>query len=90
MEAFEAAKARLEPRRYLEVRYEDFVASPAESLRAMVDFIGLQWSRRLERAIAHGQFDGSRRNAFERDLRPEQVAELERLLGPILERYGYT
>lgn len=90
MEAFAAEGSKLHPSRYLEVRYEDFVAGPVESLRSMVEFIGLPWSARVERAATRGGVHDSRKRAYENDLTREQVAQLERVAGNMLARLGYT
>lgn len=89
MDGFVSEGARLTPGRYLEIRYEDFVTSPVESLRAMVEFIGLPWSARIERAASSGMVYDSRRRAYETDLTRGQISELEAVAGTMLARYGY-
>lgn len=89
MDAFVSEGVKLHPSRYMEVRYEDFLSSPVESLRSMVEFVGLPWSTRIERAAAEGAVHDSRKRAFERDLTKDQVAELERVAGDMLARLGY-
>ena len=74
----------------MEIRYEDFLNAPEQTLRAIVDYIGMPWSHRISRAIARMQLDSSRKRPFERELTPTQLAELEHCLGPTLERYGYA
>jgi len=90
MEAYHSAGADLNPARYLEIRYEDFVAAPVESMRRMTDFVGLGWSVRMECAVARNKIVASRKRAFEQDLTAVQVAELERVMGDMLQRYGYS
>jgi hypothetical protein len=89
MESFQHAESELTAGRYLVVRYEDFMHAPEEALHAITEFIGLNWSNRLSRATARIRFDKSRERAFERDLTPAQVSELERCIGPLLGQYGY-
>ena len=90
MEAFIEAGAKLDPARYMEVRYEDFVSNPVESLRAMVNFVDLPWSRRIERAVSISHVHDSRKRAYAKDLTADQVAELERVIGDLLARYRYV
>jgi hypothetical protein len=42
-----AAGRSLGPARYIEVRYEDFVAAPAARLKEICDFIDVQWSESM-------------------------------------------
>jgi len=90
MDSFLAASAKLDSGRYMEVRYEDFVKKPIESLRAMTDFVDLPWSNRIERAVSRSRIRDSRERAFEKELTADQVAELERVTGDVLARYRYV
>ena len=90
MDSYRLAAASLGPERYMEIRYEDFLNAPEQTLRVIVDYIGMPWSRRISRAIARMQLDSSRKRPFERELTPIQLAELEHCLGPTLERHGYA
>ena len=89
MESFESAARELEPARYMEIRYEDFLESPRPSLQAVLDFLEVPWSERLTHALQQHRLDGSRQRAFDRDLTPAQLADLQRTLDPLLARYGY-
>jgi len=89
IESFERAAKPLAADRYHEVRYEDVLAKPEESLRSIADFIGLEWSARVSGAVAKVRFDASRERAFERDLTATQVTQLEKCIGPLLNKYGY-
>jgi hypothetical protein len=90
MDSYRSAAGSLGPDRYMEIRYEDFLGAPEQTLRRIVDFIGMPWSRRVAHAIGRMRLDTSRRRPFERELSPAQLGELERCLGPALERYGYA
>jgi len=90
MDSYRSAAESLGPDRYMEVRYEDFLSAPEQTLRGIVDFIDMPWSRRVARALGRMRLDTSRRRPFERELSPAQLGQLERCLGPALERYGYT
>ena len=89
MDSYESAVKTLPADRHLEIRYEDLLAQPEESLRAVCGFIGLDWSRRLSGAITRILIDNSRGRAFEHDLSATQIAQLENCIGPLLSRYGY-
>lgn len=89
MDSYQSAARTLPAGRYLEIRYEDVLAQPEESLRAICGFIGLDWSKRLSRASARILVDISRERAFERDLSTMQIAQMEQCIGPLLSRYGY-
>ena len=70
--------------------YEDVVATPEESLRAIAEFLELKWSPRLSEMLSGRiRMDSSRTRAFERDLNASQMAELEHSIGALLRRYGY-
>jgi len=89
MDAFESARALVPEVRWLEVRYEDFVAEPREHLRSMLDHLGLEWTPAFEQGFRRYRFDGGRRDAYRRDLGIHDVAMLEASLAPALERHGY-
>jgi hypothetical protein len=89
MDSFREASTKLDESRYLEIRYEDFLLSPEQSLREIVAFLGLPWSDRLSRVIMEGRIDSSRSRAFERDLTPEQLGTLEGCMRDALARSGY-
>lgn len=89
MESFTQAAGHLGPDQYMEVRYEDFLDSPESRIRAIAEFLGLPWSRRLAASVARVQFDSSRKRPFERELSPAQLDELQRSIRPLLSHYGY-
>jgi hypothetical protein len=83
-------RARLSPDRFIEVRYEDFVADPLAGLERIYATLGLG-PFAPARAPAEGylrEVAGHRTNRFARD------AGLERRIverfGSVIQRYGYT
>jgi Sulfotransferase family len=90
MTAFEAARAEIGPERWLDLRYEDLVARPAEETTAVLRFVGLDPWEGLERELARLGVTAGRADAFRDELRDEDVALLDSLLAPTLERWGYT
>jgi hypothetical protein len=89
MAAFEAARDEIGSERWLDVRYEDFVARPAEETTAILSFAGLDRWNALERHIQRLKVSGGRRDAYCDELRAEDVELLDSLLGPTLTRWGY-
>lgn len=89
MDAHDAASAALPPDRWLEVRYEDVVAKPADAFAAMLDFAGLRADETFNRALSRVRFGSERTEAFRRDLGEEAVAALSRSLAGHLGQRGY-
>lgn len=89
MESFEKAAATLDASRYLEIRYEDILDEPIESLKKILDFLELPWSARLIQSDMEWRIDASRKAAFERELTPAQLRMLENCIGRVLRRRGY-
>ena len=90
MDACETARAEVPRAQWLDVRYEDFLASPREELERMLAFLGLPWTERFERGFRRHTLDPGRRAAYLTDLDGPQVAELERSLAGHLARHGYA
>jgi hypothetical protein len=89
LEAFERARALLPGTQWLDVRYEDILDHPEEEFARILDFLGLPWTAQFERGLRRHRFDQKRSRQFERDLTPEQLAEMERVMAPMLRRWGY-
>jgi hypothetical protein len=85
------------------VRYEDLVRDPERELKAVCDFVGLEYDDRMvdqrdyrlpaytagQHALVGRRPDPSRIDAWREDLRPEQVRAFERITGELLELLGY-
>lgn len=90
MAAFEAARLEIGPERWRDLRYEDLVAQPVEETTAVLRFADLdRWSG-LERRLSALGVSHGRTDAYRTELRPEDVALLNALLAPTLERWGYA
>lgn len=74
----------------MELRYEDFLKAPEETVRAICEFSELEYNSDLERQMAKNPVRSGRKQAYLTDLSSEQVGELTRLLAPTLARYGYS
>jgi hypothetical protein len=90
MAAFEASRAEVGAEHWLDVRYEDLVARPRETTLAVLRFAGLEGWRGLERQLARVRVSAARTEAYRHELRPHDLAVLDALLGPALERWGYA
>jgi hypothetical protein len=90
IDAHDSAAARLPKDRWLEVRYEDVVASPDRAFAEMLDFSGLAAGPAFSRTLGRLPFGSDRTQAFRRDLSAETVAELSRSLEKHLERRRYV
>lgn len=89
MDAAEAAKKLVPPERLIEIRYEDLCADPSGVVDDLLRFAGLERTPAFERAFE--RFDlTSRNDAWRTALEPDDRDALTALLGPTLERYGYT
>jgi Sulfotransferase family len=72
--------------RVLEVKYEELVTAPVTEGRRIVDFLGAEWNRRLEK-----QFRKARSSSIGIHKRRDQkeIAEATRIARAELELYGY-
>jgi hypothetical protein len=89
MDSFADARAKAAEGHWLELRYEDVVADPQQTFARALEFCGLEPSPAFDRALARYRFAAGRTDAFRRDLRPDDVAALTRVLHDHLEAYGY-
>jgi hypothetical protein len=89
IDAFEEAKAQIDPNRWLELRYEDFVAAPREATAEILGFLGVEWDDVFEEGFAKMRFDAGRTEAFRADLGIRDVALLDASLERHLIRFGY-
>ncbi len=89
MDAFDDARAKIPSERWLEVRYEDILDNPRERFAELLEFLGLPWDRRFERALARYDFRREAAGAFRRHLDESTLAQLEGCLAEHLARRGY-
>jgi hypothetical protein len=88
MRAIEAARQALDPKRFLEVRYEAFCEQPVEIFRRVLEFAELPESAEFERHIKAAPIK-SMSDRWRDDLTSGQQALLDDLLRDDLLRYGY-
>jgi hypothetical protein len=85
--AFETARAKLDPSRFLQVRYEDFCEDALGTCRRVLDFAELRDAPEFERSVKATPIRDTDR--WRKDLSGEQQALLTRVLRDDLARYGY-
>ena len=88
MRAIDAAREKLDPKLFYEVKYEDFCRQPLETYRQVLEFAELPESAELERQVKAASIE-STSNHWRDDLTPGQQAILDDLLREDLRRYGY-
>jgi sulfotransferase family protein len=88
MRAMQAARKLLDPRLFMEVKYESFCEQPLETFRRVIEFAELPPSEPLERAVKAAKIK-STSNRWREDLSPTQRVILDELLREDLRRYGY-
>jgi hypothetical protein len=90
MDAFDAAAERIDPARWLELRYEDIVEDPRGNWERILELAGLSWDADFDEAFASYPVETSRREAFRSGLTERQVEQLEDAIGGHLEARGYS
>jgi hypothetical protein len=89
MDAFERARATFPANRWVDVHFEDILASPRAEFEALLKFVGLDWTSRFEAGFARYRFRPERSKAFRHELSPANLARLEGVLGGHLRIHGY-
>jgi hypothetical protein len=87
MRAMDAARQAIDPKLFLELKYEDFCEQPLEHFRRVLDFAELPPSKDLEDKVKSASISTSGR--WRKDLSAGQQAILDNLLRDDLLRYGY-
>jgi omega-hydroxy-beta-dihydromenaquinone-9 sulfotransferase len=88
MRAMDAARKLLDPRLFMEIRYESFCEQPMETFRRVLEFADLPQSPALERAVKKERIR-STSNRWRDDLSSSQQVILDDVLRDDLQRYGY-
>ncbi len=89
IDAWETARATLPAGSWLDVRYEDIVARPAQTSEVVLDFLGIPPDDQFAAQLGRYTFDVSRGDAYVRELGEDDVARLDDVMGEHLTRYGY-
>jgi hypothetical protein len=86
--AMEAARQKIDPADFYEIKYEEFCDQPVGTFRRVLDFAELPQSAAFERDIQKASIRNMS-NRWRDDLTPEQQNVLDDLLRDDLRRYGY-
>jgi len=87
MRAMDAARQALDPKRFCEVRYEEFCLQPLATFQRVLEFAELPGSPQLQRQVEATPIKTSSR--WKHDLSEEQQATLNDVLREDLQRRGY-
>lgn len=93
METLERDQEFISSDRYLEIRYEDFVAEPFSYLQRLIQFCGLSWNQEVENQfqVAASQINlGSRNNVWKEKLTSQDIETLMAIIGTKMLKYGYS
>lgn len=89
LEAYEASVKSLPSERLLEVRYEDLCKRKGEVFSSVIEFCGLEDSKRFSRRLDKFKLD-SMDEKWRSDLKPHQQMILEQSLESALRKYNYV
>jgi omega-hydroxy-beta-dihydromenaquinone-9 sulfotransferase len=88
MRAMDAARRMVDPKLFLEIKYETFCDQPIDTFRRVLEFAELPPSAQFDRQVKAASIK-STSNRWRDDLAPGQQAILSELLREDLVRYGY-
>jgi hypothetical protein len=89
MEAFERAREAMPSGQWLDVRYEDMLAQPRESVGRVLDFLGLGWGDDFQAGFDRHTILPGRVAAYRSELTAQQLSAIEQVLAEPLARWGY-
>jgi len=95
-EAILRSKERIGSTRWVEVKYEDVLASPEETVTRLFHDIGLSpepdvlaWSGSLDRHVTRTAVTAPRKDKWRQE-HPKEIEAIMPMISPMLERLGYT
>lgn len=89
MASYEHGSSLLDSSRYMEVRYEDFLDCPEETMKKILQFTDLEWTEDFENQFSKFQIRKSRQRSFATDLNASQLSDLEKSINEMLVKYKY-
>jgi hypothetical protein len=90
MDAFWKARQTIPSEQWMDIRYEDFVASPDKHAHDILRFADLEPDRTFESGLRRYQFTTDRKDTYRENLTAAQVELLNRILADHLARLGYV
>ncbi|MFC1748171.1 sulfotransferase [Pseudomonadota bacterium] len=89
LNSYATSAASLSDQQYMEIRLEDIVEQPRDSFEKLLSFSGLPWSNEFNTTFQRNIFSSKRKLAFQDELYPQQLSEIESCLSIELKKHGY-
>ncbi len=89
MAAYAQARDALPEGQWMDVRYEDILASPRERFAAMLEFLGLDWNEVFDAGYRRHEVNPGRADSYRHELSSRDVEEIEQVIGKELLDWGY-
>ena len=89
MASYDEARSEVPADRWHRIRYEDLVESPRVVLTELLGTMGLTWTDSFAAGFDRYHFSAARAEAYRDDLSPEDLADVEEILGDQLRALGY-
>jgi hypothetical protein len=89
LEVARLESASIEPIRYQEIRYEDFVESPHASLSKLYEFCDLDDSPASHKSLEDGPGLRNFNDRYRADFSDSYLEKLSDLMQPMLREFGY-
>lgn len=89
LETTRLESATIQPNRYQEIRYEDFLKAPHASLRNLYEFCGLEDSQVSHKFLENGPKLVNFNDRYRGDFSDSYVQTISRLMQPMLGELGY-
>ena len=83
---WEEEKRKIEPDRYFEIKFEEFLNNTESILNKLMDFLDLPFDKKMLTVDLSRGHVGRWKN----DLSPEEIDLVERHLSDIMDKYGYS
>jgi hypothetical protein len=77
----------LPPERFMQIRYEDFIVRPKETMKTIGDMCGLEWNDVSLNRVAEGL--RSRNYKWSDNFNPDEIDLLNNMLGHFMGQFGY-
>jgi hypothetical protein len=93
METVERDRQFIDAHRFLEFRYEDFLAQPLDYLQKIIHFCELPWTPTVEQIFQTASMQlslGDRNDAWKKRLNPDDTERLMAIIGPKMQQYHYA